>query len=99
MYFKLKCPHCEKSLKVSQELAGSKRACPYCKGTIRIPEQLAPEPAAPSEPAFPGIQITPTIGPKSGRGKGAGAKGSGESGRKTTGSCRASGATDTGDIR
>ena len=65
---------------------------------MRIPEQLAPEPAAPSEPAFPGIQITPTIGPKSGRGKGAGAKGSGETKQKSKAHGGASGTTDTGDI-
>lgn len=60
MYFKLKCPHCEKSLKVREELASRKCACPYCKGSIRIPQPTAPEPPeeeAP-KPGFPGIDTS-----------------------------------------
>lgn len=54
MYFKFKCPHCEKTLKVREELAGRKCACPYCKGSVRIPEQLASdEPDA----GFPNINV------------------------------------------
>jgi len=37
MYFRTKCPHCEKSLKVREELAGRSCTCPHCKGTVQIP--------------------------------------------------------------
>ena len=37
MYFKLKCPHCDKSLKVRDEQAGTKCRCPYCKATLTVP--------------------------------------------------------------
>ncbi|TVS12293.1 MAG: hypothetical protein EA424_22745 [Planctomycetaceae bacterium] len=98
MYFKLKCPHCEKSLKVSEELAGSKRACPYCKGTIRIPDQLAPEPSTPAEPSFPGINISTSVAAKPGKPKLPGAKPTAEPKAKRTSPIAAGGATDTGDI-
>ncbi|MDA1160369.1 MAG: hypothetical protein O2983_12250, partial [Planctomycetota bacterium] len=52
-FFKLPCPHCSKSLKVSQDLAGQSRTCPYCKGTVKIPEPAAPEP----ESVFPNIVV------------------------------------------
>ncbi len=39
MYFKLKCPHCDKSLKVREDLAGRSLNCPYCKATVQIPRQ------------------------------------------------------------
>lgn len=60
-FFKISCPGCNKSLKVSESLAGKSRACPYCRATVRIPETAPPEP----EPAFPGIQISET--PASGK--------------------------------
>jgi len=67
MYFKFKCPHCEKSLKVREELAGRKCACPYCKGSVRIPQSIATEPteAAAPKPGFPGIE---TAGAPKGKG-------------------------------
>jgi len=37
-YFKFPCPHCEKSLKVAEDLAGQSRKCPYCKQGLQIPE-------------------------------------------------------------
>lgn len=37
MYFKLKCPHCSKSLKVRDEQAGKKCRCPYCKASFSVP--------------------------------------------------------------
>lgn len=52
-FFKLPCPHCSKSLKVSQDLAGQSRTCPYCKGSVKIPEPAAPEP----ESGFPNIVV------------------------------------------
>ncbi|GAA5505317.1 MotA/TolQ/ExbB proton channel family protein [Novipirellula caenicola] len=55
-FFKISCPGCNKSLKVSESLAGKSRACPYCRATVRIPETAPPEP----EPAFPGIQVSET---------------------------------------
>ncbi|EMI18146.1 putative membrane protein [Rhodopirellula maiorica SM1] len=60
-FFKISCPGCNKSLKVSESLAGKSRACPYCRATVRIPETAPPEP----EPAFPGIQVSET--PASGK--------------------------------
>ncbi len=59
MYFKIKCPHCEKSLKVREEIAGRKCACPYCRGAVRIPESIpaeTPESEA-SGTGFPGIDV------------------------------------------
>ncbi len=56
MYFKIKCPHCEKSLKVREEHAGRKCGCPYCKATVRIPESGPAEPS-PAGPGFPGIDV------------------------------------------
>ena len=68
MYFKIKCPHCEKSLKVREELAGKKCACPYCKGSVRIPQQPEPGPQGTSEPGFPNLDVS--VAPK-GRVRGA----------------------------
>jgi hypothetical protein len=52
-YFKIPCPGCNKSLKVSENLAGKSRACPYCRATVRIPET----PPAEVDNVFPNIQI------------------------------------------
>ncbi len=57
-FFKITCPGCNKSLKISESLAGKSRACPYCRATVRIPEMPPPE----AEPAFPGIQVAETPG-------------------------------------
>src|SRR6056297_738637 len=43
-YFKIPCPGCGKSLKVSDSLCGKSRACPYCRDTVRIPETPPTEP-------------------------------------------------------
>ena len=60
-FFKIECPGCSKSLKVSENLAGKSRACPYCQLTFRIPENpyAAGDDEASSEPetAFPNIQV------------------------------------------
>jgi len=37
MPISFKCPHCKKSLKVKDELAGKKGACPACKKALMIP--------------------------------------------------------------
>ena len=60
MYFKFKCPHCEKSLKVREELAGRKCACPYCKGSVRIPQSVVTESteAEGKGAGFPGIDVS-----------------------------------------
>jgi len=62
MYFKIKCPHCEKSLKVREELAGKKCVCPYCKGSVRIPKQPEPPPEEAAEPGFPNLDLS--VAPK-----------------------------------
>tara|TARA_R110002072_G_scaffold303141_1_gene495736 strand:+ start:56865 stop:58445 length:1581 start_codon:yes stop_codon:yes gene_type:complete len=62
-FFKLPCPHCSKSLKVSQDLAGQSRTCPYCKGSVKIPEPAAPTPEP--EAGFPNIVVN-TGAPTSG---------------------------------
>jgi hypothetical protein len=50
MYFKFQCPHCQRSLKVSQDRSGKKVACPYCHNSLVVPES----PAEPPPPAGPG---------------------------------------------
>lgn len=42
MFFTMKCPECQKSLKVRSELIGRKARCPYCHNTIAV---AASEPA------------------------------------------------------
>ena len=43
MYFTMPCPHCEKSLKVRDELVGNTAKCPHCRGSITVkrPEKSA----------------------------------------------------------
>ena len=41
MYFKFQCPHCQRSLKVSQDRSGKKVACPYCHNSLTVPESPA----------------------------------------------------------
>ena len=69
MYFKFKCPHCDKSLRVREELAGRKCACPYCKESVRIPEQVMPETPEPVAKGggFPGIDLNAAPTPKPAR--------------------------------
>ncbi len=66
MYFKIKCPHCEKSLKVREELAGHKCACPYCKGSVRIPQSIPAE-SEKKKAGFPGIDVS--VAPRTKGGK------------------------------
>ena len=65
-FFKIPCPGCGKSLKVSDKLAGKNRSCPYCNAAVKIPEAPHSEPA--DEPL--NLEIVET--PKGGRGKSAG---------------------------
>ncbi len=51
MYFKFDCPHCGKTLKVSEDKAGHKARCPYCHQSVTVPEPPLPEP--PQEEAVP----------------------------------------------
>jgi len=37
MYFTFSCPHCEKKLKIREELAGRSCRCPYCRSSIAVP--------------------------------------------------------------
>lgn len=46
MYFSIACPHCQKSLKVRDELIGSTARCPHCRGTITVQRPTADEGAA-----------------------------------------------------
>jgi hypothetical protein len=62
-FFKIPCPGCGKSLKVSDKLAGKNRSCPYCNAAVKIPEAPHSEP----EDELPNLQIVET--PKAGRGK------------------------------
>jgi len=69
MYFKFKCPQCEKSLKVREELAGRKCACPYCKASVRIPQNIPTEPTETESkgPGFPGIDVSHAPKPRGAR--------------------------------
>lgn len=62
-YFKIPCPECGKSLKVSETLCGKSRACPYCRATVRIPD-TPPAEAYEPEVALANLQIEerPTAG-------------------------------------
>jgi hypothetical protein len=51
MYFSIACPHCQKTLKVRDELIGSTARCPHCRGTITVQRPAAPETAAASQVA------------------------------------------------
>ena len=54
MYFTFACPHCQKKLKVQEELAGRKVGCPYCKHSMVVPASQ-PAPVADDAEAFRGI--------------------------------------------
>ncbi len=61
MYFKAKCTHCGKTLKVREEQAGRKCRCPYCKESLIVPVPSsidlglqAPSAANPSAPQSAG---------------------------------------------
>ena len=55
MAFKLKCPSCGHSQRVSEEVFGKKISCPSCSSTFRVP---VPKPAA-SAAAAPAATETP----------------------------------------
>ncbi len=67
-YFKIACPGCNKSLKVSENLAGKNRACPYCQVTFRVPDNPFAETEGHADPeshaeagpdsGLPSIQVT-----------------------------------------
>ena len=42
-YTRIECTNCNKSLKVSQDLAGQTRKCPYCRAAVKIPEVIETE--------------------------------------------------------
>ena len=65
MYFRFECPHCERTLKVPEELAGRKCVCPYCKSSVRIPQGVAAEPseAESARSGFPGPGTPPPLPP------------------------------------
>lgn len=65
-FFKIPCPGCGKSLKVSDKLAGKSRSCPYCNAAVKIPDAPHGEP----EQELPNLQIVET--PKGGRGRSTG---------------------------
>jgi hypothetical protein len=71
MSIKFNCPHCQKSLKVSTEVAGKRAKCPGCGQIVRIPQidnppadvealaasTLTEAPAQPAAPAAPAKTI------------------------------------------
>ncbi len=54
MYFKLSCPHCDKSLKVREEQAGKKCRCPYCKTPFVLPVPSGVDLGLPDNPSAGG---------------------------------------------
>ena len=61
MYFKIECPHCEKVLQVTEEMAGKKRKCPYCQGSLIVPDAGPSDPAPSGAPEeFGGINLQST---------------------------------------
>lgn len=52
MYFNMPCPHCQKSLKVRDELVGSTARCPHCRGSITV-QRPSPPPLAAGQAAGP----------------------------------------------
>lgn len=41
MYFSMPCPHCQKNLKVRDELVGRTARCPHCRGAIKVQRPAA----------------------------------------------------------
>lgn len=70
MYFTFRCPHCDKKLKVREEITGRKAGCPYCKTSF-----IVPSPPSDSEPeekgpeSFEGIDVSGTSSLAAGRGR------------------------------
>lgn len=62
IFFKIPCPGCGKSLKVSDNLCGKSRACPYCRETVRIPDS-PPDEATGDPAALPEINTGSAINP------------------------------------
>ena len=62
MYFSIACPHCQKTLKVRDELIGSTARCPHCRGTITVQRPSASEteavPQVASSATEPGVVAT-----------------------------------------
>ena len=62
MYFSIACPHCQKTLKVRDELIGSTARCPHCRGTITVQRPSASEteavPQVASSATEPGVGAT-----------------------------------------
>jgi len=50
MYFTFACPHCEKKLKVREEIAGRNVGCPYCRKTLVVPRQEVTPPPVEAPP-------------------------------------------------
>ncbi len=55
MYFTFECPHCQKKLKVQEELAGRKVGCPYCKHSMVVPASRPVLESTDGTDAFRGI--------------------------------------------
>lgn len=51
MFFSIACPHCQKTLKVRDELIGSNARCPHCRGTITVQRPSTPEEEAAATPS------------------------------------------------
>ena len=57
-FFKIACPKCRKTLKVSHDLAGKSRTCPYCRTAFKVPDS---EPT-PTSSAMPAVKTGETSG-------------------------------------
>lgn len=72
-FFKIPCPGCQRSLKISDKLAGKSRACPYCNATVKIPEAppeaepAAAESSAPALPELANLKVDDSTRPGRGR--------------------------------
>lgn len=54
MFFSIACPHCQKNLKVRDELVGSTARCPHCRGTITVQRPATAEEATSPPPSVSG---------------------------------------------
>lgn len=59
----IRCPHCDRKLKLPSELAGKNLRCPHCKTMFTVPVETV-APAAPVAPAVPAAREAPAERPQ-----------------------------------